>query len=319
MSALLAAGSALYGRAWEARRAAYARGLLRPKRVPAKVVSIGNLTVGGTGKTTLTLHLARLAARRGHDVAVVCRRYRQGPGGLGDEEMLYAAALGKERVFAGTRKSELAAHAAAAGRRLLLVDDGFSHWRLERDLDLVLLDAWDPWGGGRMLPAGRLREPRRALQRASGVVWSQVERDQDPAPLIAEAKSAAPAARVAVGRHAVAGVRRLDGAECEASGRAVVVTGTGNPRSVARTVAEAGFQVTDLRAYPDHHWFDPEEARREEERARALGAQVALTAKDAVRWPLPPGDRVVVVQVRWEWVVGGEEVERLALGGVVEA
>ena len=114
--ALLEAGASLYGAAWEVRRRAYARGLVRPRRVSTRVVSIGNLTAGGTGKTTLTLHLARLALERGRDVAVVCRRYRPGPEGFGDEECQYVDALGRDRVLSGAPKHELAARAAAAGR-----------------------------------------------------------------------------------------------------------------------------------------------------------------------------------------------------------
>src|SRR5262249_48949234 len=129
---LLGAAARIYAAAWEVRRRGYALGMLKPRRVAARVASVGNLTVGGTGKTTLTLHLAARARARGLEVAVVCRRYHPGPDGQGDEEKLYRSALGAERVFAGERKRDLAARAAAAGFTLVLVDDGFSHWGLER-------------------------------------------------------------------------------------------------------------------------------------------------------------------------------------------
>src|SRR5206468_3027518 len=245
---MLDAGARLYGAGWEIRRRAYARGLRRPRAVPARVVSVGNLTVGGTGKTTLTLELARRARERGVNVAVVCRRYHPGPEGSGDEERLYRRSLGTEPVYAGRSKREGAARAAAEGRSLVLVDDGFSHWTLARDLDLVLLDAADPWGGGRLLPAGRLREPRRALQRAGVLVVSRVAPEQDPATLLTEIARVAPAALLAAGRHRVAGVRWLDGAPRAAAGPARLVTATGNPRAVARSVAEAGFEPIALSA-----------------------------------------------------------------------
>src|SRR5262249_56095535 len=88
------------------------------------------------------------ALERRERVAVVARRYRPGPGGFSDEELLYRAALGEGRVHAGRSKRDLARAAAAAGATLVLVDDAFSHWGLERDLDVVLLDRNDPWGGG---------------------------------------------------------------------------------------------------------------------------------------------------------------------------
>jgi tetraacyldisaccharide 4'-kinase len=316
MEPLLGVGAALWAAGWEARRRLYARGWRVPLHVPARVVSVGNLTVGGTGKTTLTLHLARKALERGIDAAVACRRYRPGPGSKGDEELLFERGLGPDRVFAGSRKRELAARAAALGKRLVIVDDGFSHWSLARDLDIVVLDAQDPWGGGRLLPAGRMREPRRALQRARVLVISRLEPGVDPAPLMDEASRYAPAARMAAGRHRITGVRGLTGEPRPARGAAVVVTGTGHPRAVLRTAREAGFDPVRLSPHRDHHWFRPAEAARERADARERGETVVLTAKDAVRWPeAAAGDDVAVLEVEWEWVEGGEAVERLTFAG----
>lgn len=311
---LAAALARVYGAAWECRRRAYAAGLARPMRIPARVVSIGNLTVGGTGKTTLTLHLAKRAHALGIPCAVALRDYRPGPDGLGDEHRLVSAALGAGAVFGGTRKREAAARAAAAGARLVLVDDGFSHWSLARDLDVVLVDAGDPLGGDALLPLGRLREPHRALQRAGVLVLSRAPSGADPEGLLARAARLAPAALRAAGRHAVRGVTTLDGAPAPAGGRVRVVTATGNPAAVVRSAAEAGCEVTSYRAYRDHHWFRPGEARAELARAAADRAAVLLTAKDAVRWPLHHPD-VRVLQVEWEWVLNGDAAERAVFEG----
>jgi len=98
-----------------------------------------------------------------------------------------------------------------------------------------------------------------------------------------------------------------------------VVTGTGNPRAVAASAREAGFEVTSVAAWRDHHWFTARQAQIERDRARAEEAWVLLTAKDAVRWPPGGGvGRVAVLEVEWEWVTGGETVERLALEGAEE-
>jgi tetraacyldisaccharide 4'-kinase len=304
--------------AWQVRRHLYEWGVLSPEKLPVRVVSIGNLTVGGAGKTTLVLHLAARLRAAGVDVAVVTRRYRPGPGGRGDEELLYRAALGPERTFAGKVKRELARAAAASGARLVLVDDGFSHWSLARDLDVVLLDRTDPWGGGQLLPAGRLREPIVSLQRASVVVVTRLAPGEDPASLLAEVRQRAPSAWVAAARHVVAGVRTLDGAphaarersEPEALGPARVLTATGNPEAVAASAREAGFAPVTLVARRDHHWFSREEATREQH--AAAGGALLLTAKDAVRWPEgAPRDRVLVLETAWQWVSGGVEVERM--------
>jgi tetraacyldisaccharide 4'-kinase len=312
MSAWLAPASALVAAAWECRRRAYAGGLLRPRRAAARVVSIGNLTVGGTGKTTLTLHLAERLRARDEAFAVVCRRYLPGPAGEGDEERMYAQALGRERVFAGQVKWREAERAAAAGARTVIVDDGFSHWALARDLEVVLLDAGDPWGGGALLPRGRLREPIRALQRADLVVVSRVADAAAADAAIAACRTAAPAACWAAGRHALTAVTRLDGSEVAAAGAAHVVTATGNPEAVARSAREAGFAPVTLARYRDHHWFRDHEMRRELLRAGA--GTLVLTAKDAVRWPLAD-PRVRVLGVRWQWVRGGELAERLLCEG----
>ena len=318
--ALAAAGASLYGAAWEARRSAYARGWFAPRRVAARVVSIGNLTMGGTGKTTLTLHLARLALEHGVRCAVVCRDYRADAEGMSDEAYLYREALerdGRGVVFVGRKKAERAAAAARAGCTLALVDDGFSTWSLERDLDLVLLDAGDPWGGGSLLPAGRLREPRRALQRAEVVVISRLAAGQDPAPLMAEARRVAPAALLAAGRHAPRAVEPLAAeAAAPATRRVRVVTGTGNPASVAATAREAGLEVVALSPYRDHHWFTETEARTEAEAAAREQAAVLVTEKDAVRWRRrAPRVPALVLRVAWEWVSGGAAVERRVLEG----
>jgi tetraacyldisaccharide 4'-kinase len=302
--------SALMGAVWQGRRKLYELGLRTPERVASRVVSVGNLSVGGAGKTTLTLHLAARALERGVNVAVVTRRYRPGPGGLGDEELLYREALGEARVFAGESKRELARRAAAAGAELVLVDDGFSHWGLERDLDIVLLDRHDLWGGGRLLPAGRLREPIVALQRAAVVVVTRLLENEDPGTWLEPVRGRAPAALVAAARHAVTHVRWLDGGECTERGPGIVVSGTGNPQAVLISAREAGFGPLSLSVYPDHHWFTPAEATAA--RDAASHGTVILSPKDAVRWPAgAPRDRVAVLEPRWEWVRNGDAAEAL--------
>ncbi|MBI5168945.1 MAG: tetraacyldisaccharide 4'-kinase [Candidatus Eisenbacteria bacterium] len=308
-----AAAEALYAGVWEARRRWYASGLARAESVDTRVVSIGNLTVGGAGKTTCVLHLAREAERRGVRAAIVCRRYRPGPQGEGDEERMYRFGVPRVRCHAGTSKRDLARAAAEDGARLVLVDDGFSHWALARDADVVLLDRTDLFGGGRLLPAGRLREPLRALQRASAVVITRLEEGDDPEALVALARPYAPGAIFAAACHRGAGVVSLKGAPCLARGAARVLTATGNPAAVAKTAAEAGFGPVELSAWRDHHWWTAQEARREI--ARAGEGTLVLTRKDAVRWPLPADEgRVAVLEVEWAWVRGGEAVERHVFG-----
>jgi tetraacyldisaccharide 4'-kinase len=312
MSTLARLVTGLYARAWEARRDAYARGWAAVRHAPARVVSVGNLAVGGTGKTTLTLALARAALEQGRDAVVVCRRYRPGPAGRGDEELLYAEALGESRVLAGRTKWRLAMRAALAGRDLVLVDDGFSHWPLARDVDIVLLDARDPWAGG-LLPAGRAREPRRALQRAGWIVLSHASDDASARVAAASLTGWAPAARFAAGYHRVNGVRALDGRPWSERGAARIVTATGNPAAVERSATEVGFEPVRVSAYRDHHWFRDDEIARERAAAASEGATLLLTAKDAVRWPRAGGP-AAVLDVAWGWWFGGEALTADMLG-----
>jgi len=314
VSAWRGAAARAVGAAWELRRRAYAAGWARPHRVAARVVSLGNVAVGGTGKTTLALALAAAAAARGVGAAVVCRRYRPGPGGRGDEELLFEAALGAGRVYAGDSKWRLAARAAADGHAVVIVDDGFSHWALERDVDALLVDAHDPWAGGALLPAGRMREPHRAVQRAGWLVAAQARDAAHAAAALAAVAPWAPAARTAAGRHRLTGVCDLAGAAVAPRGPARLVTATGNPESAARTAREAGYDAVGVAAYRDHHWFTAAEAARELARARDDGAALLLTAKDAVRWPVADA-RVAVLRVAWEWLSGGDAFVACALAG----
>jgi len=119
---------------------------------------------------------------------------------------------------------------------------------------------------------------------------------------------------LAAGRHAVRIVRDASGGQAPAGSRVRLVTGTGHPEAVVRTAREAGLEVCALSKYRDHHWFSPAEARREVECARRQQARVLLTPKDEVRWPGNADDGRLVMDVEWQWVAGGERLERAVAG-----
>ena len=154
-----------------------------------------------------------------------------GPGGHGDEERMYQLALGESVRDRGPGQ---VADGAARGPRagLVLVDDGFSHWRLERDVDVVLLDASDPWGGGRMLPAGRLREPRRALQRAEAVVLTRLPAGGAPDGLVRGCSPRRAGRRAGGCASSRERLSRAGRRGCPRPTRVRVVTATGNPAAV---------------------------------------------------------------------------------------
>lgn len=288
-----------------ARNTLYDRGTLAA-RAALPVVSVGNLTVGGTGKTPTVMWLARALIERGHRPAVLLRGYKAGPAGS-DEERLYRAALPTTPVVAEADRVA-AVDALARGPHpptVVLLDDGFQHRRLARAFDLVLLDATDPWGGGRTLPAGRLREPVEGLRRADAVLLTRCDlADADADALEAEAKRVAD---VPVWRS-----RQVPADPVDAAGQPfasadpfAAFCGIGNPAAFFAQCRELAGPLVMTRAFADHHAFTAAELDQLARDARAAGARWLLTTeKDAVR--LPPGD------------VGGLPVARRPIATVVE-
>ncbi len=311
------------------------RALARRRRARAKVVSVGNLTVGGAGKTPVAIHVARLLQARGERVAVLSRGYgRKGAAPVlwvsdgerileaveasGDEPQLLARGCPGAAVLVGPDRAALAEEAVERfGATALVLDDGLQHARLARDLDVVVIDASNPFGNGHLLPRGPLREPKAALARAGLVVLTKV--DQASADEV-EALSAdvasltqAPQARAL---YRVADV--LDGAGASRgavwlSGRPVMlVAGLARPQSFRRTLEASGARVVAESLFPDHHFFAAAELASAARAAAAAGAEaLAMTEKDAVRLasgaaPAP----LAVVRVELELRAGAGAIEQ---------
>ncbi|MBI5137012.1 MAG: tetraacyldisaccharide 4'-kinase [Nitrospirae bacterium] len=290
----------LYARAAAARAAAYATGNKPRQALPVPVISVGNLAVGGTGKTPLTMLLARELTARGRRVGILTRGYGGsnegedpimvslgagalvGPDVSGDEPALMAASLPGVPVAAGARRAE-------AGRLLLqcapvdvlLMDDGFQHHALVRDADVVLVDGASPFGNGHCLPRGSLREPPAALGRADLIVARDPPPGADPQTALA-AFSAAP---VATARTRVAGVFDASDKRIEVGGRKVLaVCGIAAPGRFAATLAETGARPAGFMAFADHAPYDRARADAIAAEAERLGAEaVVTTGKDAVK------------------------------------
>lgn len=308
----------------------YARGWLASARAAAPVISVGNLAVGGAGKTPVTMAIARRLSARGRAVAVLSRGYgatrrdarvvADGRAVLldaaegGDEPVLLARRLPGLRVLCGPRRAELAVTAVAAmGADALLLDDGLQHRALARDLDVVVLDAANPLGNGWLMPAGPGREPASALRRA-GLVWLSRVDQADPATL-ARWRAAALAAtgRPAVeSRHAPVDV--VDGRLGRSLGlaalrgqRVLLLSGLARPGAFRRTVEGLGAEVVAERRHPDHHRFTAAELDDALAAAAAAGAALVVTTeKDAVR--LDPAraaeSRLAVVRIEAEVLAG---------------
>lgn len=292
---LLAPLGALYGAAARVRAAAYGRGWLPRARLAGPVISVGNLSAGGSGKTPVVALLAAMLRDAGRPVAVLSRGYRGSfrgdclvvaddggvraePEAAGDEPVMLARALPGVVVAVGRRRDRVGrAVEARYGPRVHVLDDGFQHLRLRRDLDLVCLSAHDL--ADRPLPAGRLREPRAALARADLILL-----DADDTAR-ATLDTAHPG-RVLRLRRRVLGFFGLDGAERPAPARPFLVSGIARPERFYDDVSSRVAGVAGTAVFADHHAYRAADVAGIESRARAAGADaIVTTAKDAVRLP----------------------------------
>jgi tetraacyldisaccharide 4'-kinase len=318
------AGAALAYRGGLAlRRAAYALGLRRARSLPCPVVAVGNLTVGGTGKTPLVETIARRLAGRGRRVTIVSRGYGRSPAsdvrlvsdgrGLrltpaeaGDEPFLLARRLLAERVAVVVGRDRFRAGAWAlqqTGADVLLLDDGFQQRRLRKDVDVVCLDARAPWGCRGLFPRGTLREPPGALERAHLLVLSHAD-GVDLAQTAAVLRARAPAAPVAVATYEVEGVEEVrTGARAPIDAlrdRAVLAfAGIAVPENFLETLETLGVAPRAFVPFPDHHRYTATDLAGLRSQAGAVGATALVTTeKDAVRLPAAATLPVWAVRVR---------------------
>jgi tetraacyldisaccharide 4'-kinase len=292
--------SLIYGGAAHLRARAYQTGILRQRKLDGAVISVGNLTVGGTGKTPMVLWIAQCLIGEGKRVGILTRGYRGefaaagGPPGsrplsaqaesTSDEVRLLKARLGEQIAFGvGADRFANGQRLAKQGVNWFVLDDGFQHLKLARDVDIVLIDATDPFGGGKLLPAGRLREPRSALSRADIVVITRadhsptieaaVRRDSDAPIFYARARLDA----VRVWRGEYPGEQDADAR----SKKLFAFCGIGNPAAFVGDLRLWGLEIVGRRFFPDHHRFTPQDVAQIESDALAAGAdRVICTEKD---------------------------------------
>ena len=304
--------SPAYALAVRARNRAFDAGLKRAKSLPRPVVSVGNLTVGGTGKTPVVAALAAELLARGRRPAVVLRGYKARPDAAGDEQLLLGELLGEAVPVAADPDRPRAAARVLAARPdvdLFLLDDGFQHRRVRRAFDLVLIDATRPFGFGRTLPRGLLREPVGGLRRASGVLVTR--RDLAPPGRLAEIEQT-------VRRHTAAPVWTSCfalSAFADAAGRpaalpagaVLALCGIANAAAFADNLAAAGATVAELLRFADHHDYAADDVAEAVGRLRFIGAAaVVTTGKDWVKLrPLWPAD-VPVLVARQQLQVDGD-------------
>lgn len=298
--AALALAEPIYATAVRARNRGLDRNPGRVRCLPRPVISVGNLTTGGTGKTPVVRWLASRLRDAGRRVAVLSRGYKAAPGSLGDEQRMLDELLnepGRPPVLIRANPDRFAAGTAALREHpeidVFLLDDGFQHRRLGRDLDVVLINAIEPFGHGHVLPRGLLREPPSGVARAGAIVLTHASSADEAARarIIEELGRRAPDAPVYQCDHAPARLKRpspagkTELAPDELGARRVFAfCGIGSPRGFERQVRSLAGSLSGNRWFPDHHPYTAAELGELRTAARTTGADVLVTTeKDWVK------------------------------------
>lgn len=299
----------------------------RAKRLPKPVISIGNLHWGGTGKTPLVAAVAANLRERGLAVCILSRGYASqgkgvrvvstgegpllGPLQAGDEPVLLATDLPGVAVVVGPVRYE----AGLAALRdlphppdLFLLDDGFSHLALHRDLDIVAFPALDPFGGGRLLPSGRLREPLASIARAHAVVMTGARSPEDGRDL---AEALRPYGFTGPGFSSFTRPGRPAG-DLAPEARVFLVTAIARPERFVSTARELGYEIAGELRFPDHHAYPAASLEKIATAFRSSGAVAVLTtAKDGVKLRGRLDVPLAEVPIRaepdpglWDWLAG---------------
>jgi len=296
--------STLYGAITSVRSSLYQRGAFRSSKLGRPVISVGNITTGGTGKTPLVEFVARALAAEGKKVCILTRGYGRknanervlvsdgttvfsSPADAGDEPFLLASNLVGVAAVVSDANRFAAGQGAIKhlGTECFVLDDGFQHLQLARDLDIVTIDATNPWGGGELLPYGRLRENMSGLRRAHCFVITRCDQIADVDSIrqkLAELSGDRP---IFVSRMVTKRITPLTGQTSDIQMEPIAAfCGIGNPESFFKHLQQNGRQTVFQKSFPDHHKYTQSDIDRLTEDAKQAGARSLITtAKDAVK------------------------------------
>lgn len=305
-SIFMAPMSALYGAVTEMRLALYRRGILKSAKLAVPVISVGNITTGGTGKTPLVEYIARVVAADGLKVCILTRGYgRENPNQrvlvsdgqtvlanhreAGDEPRLLAenllgiaAVVGDANRFASGQWA-----VAELGAEVFILDDGFQHLQLARDLNVATIDATNPWGARHLLPRGQLRERPRGLARADCIVITRADQVDDLDLLKLEIEKVSDHRPVFTSRMRAIAIRQLGEnatEQQEVIAPVAAFSAIGNQRSFVSLLKDNGYELQFVSEFPDHHRYSQGDVDSIVEKAKKGGAKALITtAKDAVK------------------------------------
>jgi len=303
--------SPLYRAGVEIRLRLYRSGILRTQRLPHPVIGVGNLTTGGTGKTPLVMYLAETLKNSGFQPAVLTRGYKGtaeqagrlvsdgakvllGPDESGDEAYLMAKKLDRVPIAVGRtrhRTARLIPGFGANPKLVFLLDDAYQHLQLERDLNLLVIDAMDPFGGGRLLPGGKLREPLSAIARADQIIVTRAHLPFDQEAVETEIRLRNRLAKISYFYHDATGILEIgSGKKLPVrhlfQKRVIALSGIGNPQVFLKDLAHYQINVLKHFSFSDHYLFNRRDLEAVNHAAASLGADAILTTeKDSVRLP----------------------------------
>ena len=335
-SILLPPLSLLYGAVTRTRLSMYRRGTFQTTKLERPVISVGNITTGGTGKTPLVEWVARTLASKGKKVCILTRGYGRkdphlqvivsdgygvlaSPSEAGDEPYLLATNLkGMAAVISSADRIAAGQEAIKDfGSDCFVLDDGFQHLRLQRDLNIVTIDATNPWGGGSLLPYGRLREAPEGLSRADCIVLTRCDQASKLDSLRAEISR-------------LTGNRPIFDSEMRTSrlsplkngsgpltppARVAAFCAVGNPKSFFEHLRRAGYELALEKSFPDHHVYSQDEIDEIVRAARASGAtSLATTSKDAVKLRALSFSMPCFVLEIEMWIKNADELAQLVTG-----
>jgi tetraacyldisaccharide 4'-kinase len=292
----------LYGIITRTHARLYERGIFQPAKLERPVISVGNITVGGTGKTPMVAWVAQTLAAAGKNVCILTRGYKRenpkqrvlvsdgktvfsNPTEAGDEPYLLASILkGQAAVISDANRFAAGQDAIKHLRTdCFVLDDGFQHFRLARSLNIVMIDATDPWGGGQMVPIGRLREPLIGLKRADCFVLTRCEQVASIGTLRSDLAKLSGDRPIFVSRMRTTGIKALGEGSLETNSVAAFCA-IGNPTSFFEQLRRTGYDVRMGKSYPDHHTYTQRDIDNLSNAAQTAKAQALITtAKDAVK------------------------------------
>jgi len=298
---------------------------LATQRVSVPVISVGNLTTGGTGKTPMVEYVAGFYRQQERRVAILSRGYG-GSGGLNDEALVLYENLPDVPHLQGPDRAALALTAIEElESELLILDDGYQHRRLARDVDLVLIDAKAPWGYGHLLPRGLLREPLGSLRRAHLILLTRCDQvgAEALAALRQRLRRLAPAVGVIETCHQpvelVNSVGATNPVEMLRCRPVAAFCGLGNPAAFEQTLCDLGANIVAFRTFPDHHAFTREDVDSLIAWANGLGTpglNVVVTQKDLVKLRLTAlgTSPLWALRIRLRVLQGQETLHRILEG-----